>query len=406
VAPSSDQVHGFDPGRLRRLDAVLHRYVDEGRLPGISLQVTRHGEVVHRDVYGFADVAARTPLAEDSIFRIYSMTKPVVSLAAMMLVEEGAFLLDNAVSRFVPEFAESRVFVGGDHADPRTEPARRPITVHDLLTHQAGLTAGFMGGPVARMYRERDLGDLVRGPRGTLAEAVARLATLPLVSHPGERWNYGMSTDVLGRVVEVASGTELDAFCARRIFEPLGMRDTGFWVPPDQAPRLVASYARTPTERLRLLEAGGPESPRTHRPRFLSGAGGLVSTVADYQRFVDLLRGGGALDGERLVSPRTVDLMRQNHLPGGRALGADAVFLEKAPDGVGFGLGFAVVIDPAATHTPCSAGEYYWGGAASTAFWIDPIADVAVIFMTQLVPSSTYPLRAQLRTGVYQALVG
>jgi CubicO group peptidase (beta-lactamase class C family) len=369
------------------------------------VQVARHGEVVHRDAYGWADVEARRPITDDTIFRIYSMTKPIVSVALMMLVEEGQLLLDNRLSRFVPEFANARVFVGGDRENPHTEPARREITVHDLLTHQSGLTAGFMGGVVSEIYRDNGFGDLMRGPRGTLAEATARLGGMPLVAHPGDRWHYGMSTDVVGRVVEVLSGTELDEFCATRIFEPLGMPDTGFFVPPQRADRLAACYARTPDERMRLVDTGGAGSKRTVRPEFLAGGGGLMSTVADYQRFVDMLRLGGELDGVRILGPRTIDLMRRNHLPGGRALGDDALYLEKGSEGVGFGLGFGVVIDPAATRNLCTEGEYYWGGAASTVFWIDPVEDVTVIFMTQLMPSSTYPIRLQLRTGVYQALI-
>jgi CubicO group peptidase (beta-lactamase class C family) len=394
---------GFDSERLARVDALLHRYVDDGKLPGTILQVARHGEVAHTDVYGWADVAARRPLAEDAIVRLYSMTKPITSVALMMLYEEGEVLLDNPVSRFIPEFAEARVYAG-DGVEP--VPVTRRVTVHDMLTHMGGVTQGFMPGPVGAMYRDAGLGDLVRSPNADLEEACARIGRLPLVSQPGERWNYGHSTDVVGRIVEVVSGKPFDDFCRTRIFDPLGMVDTDFWCPPEKTDRLAASYWRTATERMRLADGSGAESRRRSRPRFLSGAGGLLSTLADYHRFTDMLRRGGARDGARILSPRTLAFMTRNHLPGGRTLGDDAVFLEPARHGVGFGLGFAVVLDAAQTHQLCSPGEYYWGGAASTVFWVDPVEDLTVIFLTQLLPSSTYPLRPALRAGVYQALVG
>jgi CubicO group peptidase (beta-lactamase class C family) len=393
---------GFDARRLGRLDAMLHRYVDDGRLPFSIVQVARHGEVAHTDVYGFADIAARTPIAEDAIVRIYSMTKPVVSVACMMLFEEGHFHLDNALSRFIPEFADASVWAG-EGADP--VPLARPVTVHDALTHLSGVTAGFMPGPVAKRYREAGLGDLTRRPAGTLADVCATVARLPLVAQPGTKWEYGHSTDLVARVVEVVSGMEIDAFCRTRIFEPLGMRDTEFWCPPEKADRLPALYAKTLADRMREIDAAGTASRSLERPAFLSGAGGLFSTLADYARFVEMLRRGGELDGVRLLSPRTVRFMARNHLPGGRSLGDDAAFLESTPHGTGFGLGFAVVLDPGRSHQLANPGEHYWGGAASTVFWIDPVDDVTVIFLTQLMPSSSYPLRAQLRAGVYQALV-
>lgn len=394
---------GFDGERLARLDAVLHRYVDEGRLPFTILQIARHGEVAHRDVYGFADVETRAPITDDAIVRIYSMTKPVVSVACMMLVEEGHFHLDNALSRYIPEFADAHVWAGTQH-DP--VPVERPVTVHDALTHLSGVTAGFMPGPVAERYRRAGLGDLLRGPTGTLADVCATIARLPLVAQPGTKWEYGHSTDLVARVVEVVSGMELDEFCRTRIFEPLRMHDTGFWCPREQAHRLPALYARTLTERLRQIDGAGTQSRGLARPTFLSGAGGLYSTLADYSRFVEMLRRGGELDGTRLLSPRTVAFMTRNHLPGGRSLGDDAAFLESTPHGTGFGLGFAVVLDPGQTHQLGNPGEYYWGGAASTVFWVDPVDDVTVVFLTQLLPSSTYPLRPLLRAGVYQALIG
>lgn len=393
---------GFDARRLSRIDSVCARYVDEGKLPFTILQIARDGQIVHTHSYGWADVDAQLPIQQDVVVRVYSMTKPVTSVALMMLVEEGTVLLDNAVSRFIPEFAGARVWVGPD-TDPI--PVERPVTVHDVMTHQAGVTAGFLPDDIAPLYRQAGLGDLMRAPDCDLAEACERVARIPLVAQPGDRWNYGMSTDVVGRIIEVASGMALDDYLDERIFAPLRMPDTGFWCRSDQVERLTACYARTPKERMRLIDGSGAGSRRLNRPRFLSGAGGLVSSLADYSRFLEMLRRGGALDGVRLIAPRTVDLMTRNHLSGGRSMGDDAAFLEATPEGTGFGLGFAVVLDPALTHTLCSPGEYYWGGAASTVFWVDPVEQITVIFLTQLLPSVTYPLRSQLRNLVYQALV-
>jgi CubicO group peptidase (beta-lactamase class C family) len=388
---------GIDLARLEAVTALTHRYVDEGRFPNAVAAVLHEGKEVYRDAYGWADVADQRPVAEDSIFRIYSMTKPIVSLALMQLYEQGEVLLENPVGRYIPELAELTVW--------EDTPAERPVTVHHVLTHTAGFTAGFQfGHPVAELYREAGLGDL-RPPDCDLTEAMARLGRLPLVSQPGTRWHYGMSTDVVGRLVEVISGQPLDAYLAEHVLGPLGMHETGFWVPEAQLDRLVANYFRAPQER--LFRTDTPD-PKRHcvRPRFLSGAGGLVSTLDDYLRFCRMLLDGGELDGRRVIGRKTLQFMASNHLPGGQTLnelGQDT-FAEVAMEGMGFGLGFSVLLDPAQNGAIGSVGEFSWGGAASTVFWIDPAEDLAVVFLTQLVPSNTYPIRRQLRAAVYAAL--
>jgi CubicO group peptidase (beta-lactamase class C family) len=397
-------VQGFDRDRLGRLDAVLHRYVDDGKLPGVQTLISRRGELVHRDVYGVTDVETGAPVAEDTIYRIYSMTKPITSVALMMLFEEGAFLLENAVTRWLPELADLRVWVGGTADAPETRPVETELTVHHVLTHTSGFTYGFQWAhPVDELYRRHDLGDFTV-PTYDLDGFVALLGQQPLLFEPGERWNYSVSTDVCGALVERISGQPLDVFLRERIFEPLGMTDTGFSAPETDLDRCSPLYACTPTTKMLPL---APPVSMTRPPAFLSGGGGLVSTADDYLRFCHMLVGGGALDGVRLLSPRTLRLMTSNHLPGGRTLNemGQTTFSEVAMEGTGFGLGFSVLVDAAANQALGSPGLYAWGGAASTAFWIDPAEELAVVFMTQLLPSTTYPLRRHLQTGVYQALV-
>jgi len=402
VGASTD--HGFDEDRLGRLDAVLHRYVDDGKLPGVQTLISRRGELVHRDLYGVTDLEAGTPVAEDTLYRIYSMTKPITSVALMMLFEEGAFLLENPVTRWLPELAELQVWVDGTADDPQTRPLETPLTVHHLLTHTAGLTYGFQyAHPVDELYRRADLGTF-SVPDHDLDEGLARLGQQPLLFEPGTRWNYSMATDVCGALVERISGVALDEFLRTRIFEPLGMADTGFHAPESDVARCATLYACTPTTRMLPLASA---AAMTRPPTFLSGGGGLVSTADDYLRFCHLLVGGGALDGVRLLSPRTLRFMASNHLPDGRLLNdmGQTTFSEVAMEGTGFGLGFSVLVDAPANTTLGSPGLFAWGGAASTAFWVDPAEELAVVFMTQLLPSTTYPLRRHLQAGVYQALV-
>jgi CubicO group peptidase (beta-lactamase class C family) len=401
---------GFDQARLERIDRHFARYVDRGRLPGWLITVSRRGKLAHVSPYGHRDVAAGLPVEPDTLWRIYSMTKPITSVAAMMLYEEGALQLTDPVSRYIPSFADARVFAGGSDISYLTEPVTEPMRIWHLLTHTSGLTYGFhRSHPVDAIYRAN--GFEWGSPRDTdLAGICDLFAGMPLLFQPGSEWNYSVATDVLGRVVEVVSGQRLDEFFAQRIFGPLGMTETAFWAGPDMASRLGPLYNRGPDGKATPIDAMGKAAFR--EPAYLSGGGGLVSSAADYERFLQMLlhrpdSPAGELDGTRVLSPRTVAYMTMNHLPGGadletfgRPLYAESVFA-----GVGFGLGFAVQLDPAASKTLCSAGEFNWGGAASTTFWVDPAEQLTVSFFTQLLPSSVYPIRPQLRQLVYQALV-
>ena len=400
---------GFAADRLTRLDDNFRRYVDGGLLKGWLLTVSRHGQLAYTASYGQRDAEAGLPVEPDTLWRIYSMTKPITSVATMMLYEEGAFELTDPVSRFIPSFTDMRVFAGGSDQRPVTVPATEPVRIWHLLTHTSGLTYGFHRvPPVAGLYRAAGF-DLGMRP-GTLEEAVDAWASLPLLFQPGTEWNYSVATDVLGRLVEVVSGQSLDEFFAQRLFGPLGMTDTSFYVKPDELPRLAALYARGIDGRAGRFNSMAEEGRRP--PTMLSGGGGLVSTAADYNRFLNLLLArpdspAGELDGVRLLSPTTVAYMGRNHLPGnqdleqfGRPLNA-----ESPQRGTGFGLGFAVVVDPVPNRVVASTGELSWGGAASTAFWIDPAQGITATFFTQLIPSSAHPIRSQLRQLVYQALV-
>jgi CubicO group peptidase (beta-lactamase class C family) len=400
---------GLDKERLERIDAHFAGYVADGRLPGWLLTVRRHGRLAHVARCGSRDLEAGLPVTDDTVWRIYSMTKPVTSVAAMILYEQGKLALTDPVSAFIPSFADVRVYQGGSDLKQVTVPATEPVRVWHLLTHTAGLTYGFHRvHPVDALYRAA--GFEWGTPRGAdLAQACDLWAGLPLLFQPGAEWNYSVATDVLGRVVEVASGQRLDEFFTDQIFGPLGMTDTAFWADPAAQRRLAALYSPGRDGQATRLDALGHWVLR--EPRILSGGGGLVSTAADYDRFTQMLlhRPGslaGELDGIRLLSPRTVGYMARNHLPDGldletfgRPLFADAPYR-----GVGFGLGFAVVLDPVPRKVVGTAGELSWGGAASTAFWIDREAELTVSFFTQLFPSSTYPVGPQLRQLVYQAL--
>ena len=401
---------GLDPERLARIDAHFARYVADGRLPGWLLTVRRHGRLAHVARAGSRDLEAGLPVTDDTLWRIYSMTKPVTSIAAMILYEEGKLALTDPVSAFIPSFGDVRVYTGGSDLRPVTVPVVEPVRIWHLLTHTAGLTYGFHRvHPVDALYRAA--GFEWGTPAGLdLAQACDTWAGLPLLFQPGTEWNYSVATDVLGRVIEVASGQRLDEFLAARILRPLGMSQTAFWAGPEAAPRLAALYTRGRDGAATRLDALGQAA--LARPAMFSGGGGLVSTAADYDRFTQMLlqRAGspaGELDGIRLLSPRTVGYMTRNHLPGGVDLETFGrpLYAESPFRGVGFGLGFAVVIDPLPGKVVCSAGEISWGGAASTTFWVDQDADLAVSFFTQLLPSSSYPIRPELRQLVYQALV-
>ena len=395
---------GLDAARLQRVDTHFQRYVDDGRLAGWSVAITRRGRVVHYSHAGVTDLDTKAPVTDDNAWRIYSMSKPITSVAAMMLVERGLIDLNDPISRWIPAFAQPRVYVAGSAANPGTAPATEPIRLWHLLTHTAGLTYGFHHAhAVDEIYRAR--GFEFGAPRGVdLAGACDVWASCPLLFEPGSEWNYSVATDVLGRVVELVSGQSLDQFLAEEITGPLGMDDTGFSLPEDQLHRLPAVYTMTP-EGLHANKVFAATGTRT--PTMLSGGGGLVSTAGDYHRFTQMLLRGGELDGARLLSPRTVAHMTRNHLPGNADLETYGrkLFAESTNVGVGFGLGFSVVLDPVAGKALTSAGEYAWGGMASTAFYVDPVEEITAMFFTQFVPSSTYPIRPQLRTLVTQAVV-
>ncbi|HEY3697253.1 serine hydrolase domain-containing protein [Phenylobacterium sp.] len=396
---------GFSKERLRRIDRFLEeRYVAAGRLPCVQLVVSRRGEVAHSTVLGLRDVERGVRCTDDTLFRIYSMTKPITSVAMMMLVEEGAVALDDPVSKYIPEWADLGVFTAGTAGAYLTRAPDRPMQIVDLLRHTSGLTYGFQNRTnVDAAYRELGVGELPA--RLTLDEMVAVLAGLPLEFSPGEAWNYSVSTDVVGYLVGRISGLPFQDFLQARIFAPLGMSDTGFQVAPGQEARFAACYAATPQGGLKLQD-DPLTSAYLQPPGFYSGGGGLVSTAADYLRFSHMLLNGGSLEGERLLAPKTLKLMCANHLPGGQDLTmlSRSLFSESTNAGIGFGLGFAVVFDAPQTLLPVSNGEFYWGGAASTAFWVDPLEEVTVVLMTQLLPSTAYAIRRELRTLVYSAL--
>jgi CubicO group peptidase (beta-lactamase class C family) len=400
---------GMNGERLARIDRFLaERYVGPGRLPCAQLLVARDGQVVHQTLLGHADLEAGRPLREDAIVRIYSMTKPITSVAFMMLVEEGKVALDDPVHRFIPSWRNLGVYVGGGGGLPGTppgwltKPTDAPMRMIDLLRHTSGLTYGFQNRTnVDAAYRAFKIDTFARDDG--LQGFVDALADIPLEFSPGTAWNYSVSTDVLGYLVEKISGQRLDQFLHQRIFMPLGMRDTAFFVDEAKAPRFSQCYVSTPEGKLTPAQLGSFREP----PAVPSGGGGLVSTAADYLRFCECLRRGGELDGQRLIGPKTLWLMRQNHLPDGRDL-ADvslSMFTEATYKGVGFGLGFAMITDVARTAVAGSKGEYWWGGAASTAFWVDPVEDICVVLLTQFMPSTLYPVRRELRTMVNAAVI-
>jgi CubicO group peptidase (beta-lactamase class C family) len=397
---------GLDPKRLAVIDTHFARYVDDGRLAGWQIVVTRNGQVAHASTYGHRDREAGAAVLPETLWRIYSMTKPVTSVAALMLWEQGRFELTDEVSRWLPEFADVRVYHKGSAVRPYTVPAVEPIRLWHLLTHTSGLTYGFLHTSVVdSLYRSAGY-DLFWPEGLDLAGVCQGLARLPLLFQPGSAWGYSVAHDVLGRVIEVVSGQSLPEFFADHIFGPMGMTDTHWWVDEADAPRLAALYGPNPaTGRAELLAEYNALA--LTRPRAWSGGVGLVSTAADYHRFTQMLLGEGQLDGVRLLGSRTVRFMTRNHLPGGKDLAqlSTGGFAETILDGVGYGLGVAVIEDPIPGRVPSTEGSYYWGGIASTAFWIDPKENLTAMLFTQLVPSSTYPLRPQLRQLLYSALM-
>jgi CubicO group peptidase (beta-lactamase class C family) len=410
---------GMSSERLTQVSAWLEAQVSSERLAGASLAIARRGQIVYQQTAGVSDQGTGQAFADDTIVRIFSMTKPITTVAAMMLYERGCFQLDHPVARYIPAFEQTQVWLGGDLT--KTEPQTTRMTVRQLMTHTSGLTYGFMNQNVVDAdYRTRGLD---QNKETLLADWVDELAEVPLICQPGTEWHYSVSTDVLGRLVEIWSGQSLAEFFEQEIFGPLGMQDTGFAVPEDQAHRFSSLYrpasgavmgaASPPVDPLKdrdpglLLLDAVATSPYLRSPRFYSGGGGLVSTMGDYCRFCQMLMDGGILGQTRLLSPKTIEYMRLNQLPNGADLAAmgQAVWSETNYEGIGFGIGWAVVIDPVKANIVASVGEHHWGGAASTFFWLDPKEELFVVFLTQLLPSSTYPLRRELRAQVYQALL-
>ena len=393
---------GMSSAKLRNVTDLVRRYVDGGRYPGAISVVARHDKVVHVECYGRMDAERARPMRPDTIFRVFSMTKPVASVGLMSLYEEGRFQLNDPVSEYIPEFADLKVFDGGDadSYDVR-EPTRR-MTVRDLLMHTSGLVGPGRGTPVGELYR-RSIGHVGPADR-TLAGLVNILAELPLQVDPGSRWIYSMATDLVGRLCEILSGQPFDRFLADRIFTPLGMVDTGFQVAGSDVDRFAACYTAQGGHYLLLDD---PYASRyTQNQMYFSGAAGLLSTAADYLRFCRMLAGGGALDGVRVLGSRTVRFMTANHLPGGVDLATMAQHGgETQREGQGFGLGFGVLLDPVAAQTIGTPGEFYWGGAGSTAFFVSPADDLIMIFLTQVRPSSSYPIRRELRAAIYSSIV-
>lgn len=392
---------------LARLDQhLLSCYIEPEKIAGCVTLVARRGEIAHLSVMGMMDRERNVPMATDSIFRIYSMSKPITSVAMMQLHERGLFQLTDPVSRFIPQWRDLQVLSGGEYPDYETRPPDRPMSMRDLLSHQSGLTYGFEGGPLEDGYFKHQVyrAGTMRGR--DLQSMIDRMAELPLKFSPGDHWNYGLSTDVCGYLVEVISGQGFDEYLQEHLFGPLGMVDSGFHVPADKHHRLAANYELDADGRLRATDMFGADE-FLEPPAFLSGGGGLVTSARDYWRFCQMMLNGGELDGARMLGRKTVELMTMNHLPDNSELTSRALgrWVDPANDGIGFGLGFAVVLDPTRTQRPGSVGEYYWEGSASTIFWIDPVTDLIVIFLTQFMPSDTYNFRGEIQQILYPGLV-
>lgn len=403
---------GLSIARLERVTDHLERsYITPGKISGCQVAISRRGRLAYFRSMGLMDREKNRKMADDAIFRIYSMSKPITSVALMVLFERGYFQLNDPVSRFFPSWKQQRVWLSGSGSNMATEPPRRAPSIRDMLCHTGGLTYGAalvsLGSP--SITPELDEAYLEAGVRRTDGETLSsfmeKLAHVPLLYHPGERWMYSYATDVCGALVERISGQRFDRFLTQEIFEPLGMKDTAFFVPAEKAARLCANYSRAPDKALQLFDS--PEtSGYLEEPIFFSGGGGMVSTTADYLRFCEMLPRGGELDGARILGPRTLSLMHRNHLKDGQELTQMAVggFTETTYDGVGFGLGFASTLDEV-RNGGIGRGDFYWGGAASTIFWVDPEEELSVVFMTQLMPSGTFNFRGQLKNLIYASII-
>ena len=389
---------GMSTARLERVSKWAQEYVDAGKLAGILAMVARTDQVCYSETFGNRDREKGLPMEHDTVLRIYSMTKPITSVAVMMLYEEACFQLDDPVRKFIPELDGLKVCTGEDARGPTMVGQSNPITIRQLLSHTAGLSYGFYpGSTVDRLYQSANVLD----PDSTLEEMMHKLSRLPLAHEPGSEWKYSVATDVLGRLVEVVSGEAFDQFLAHRVFDPLGMTDTGFYVREDQIDRFAQLYGPGGNGTIEPMES--PVLGRfTRECRLFSGGGGLVSTAGDYMRFCRMLLRGGELDGARLLSPRTVETMTMNHLRDGLL---PMKMGDYTMDGYGFGLGFSVLTDLRDAGVLGSVGEYAWGGAASTKFWIDPQQELIGILMTQFMPNDYYPIRNEFQVLVNQAIV-
>ncbi|MGE3856934.1 MAG: serine hydrolase domain-containing protein [Dehalococcoidia bacterium] len=397
---------GMSTERLRRVSALAQRYVDSGRWAGAISMIARGGSVVHFETFGQRDAEAGLAMEPDTIFRMASMTKPIASLALMQLYEEAEFLLDAPVSDFIPAFKGLPVFAGSNGDSYFTRAAKREMTIRDLLMHTSGLTGPGEPTPVGRLYAATGRLGANVDPKSTMADTVATLATLPLACDPGAQFNYGVSTDVVGHLVELISGQTLAAYLQERVFDPLGMVDTAFQVPASKRSRFAALYRQGGENgALRTRDDGSADARYAEGGNYFSGAGGLTSTAADYMRFAKALCNGGELDGERIIGARTLEFMTANHLPGGVEF-ADIVnnpLSTWITKGTGFGLGFAVLMDPVAAGVLGTEGEYYWNGAFSTSFFVSPNEDLVAMLFTQL-GGATYEIRREWRGTVYQAI--
>jgi CubicO group peptidase (beta-lactamase class C family) len=389
---------GLDSVVLENIRQYLNdTYVDDGKYVGTMTLVSRKGQVAYLDSLGFMDRENKRPMQEDAIFRIYSMSKAITSIAIMQLYEKSKFRLDDPVYWYIPSWKNLRVYQSGVYPNFLTSRPERHMTIRDLLTHMSGLTYDFMyKSNVDAAYRKTKVQQAE-----TLEEFVEILSTLPLEFSPGNKWNYSVSTDVLGYLVEVISGMKLEEYFNTNIFEPLNMEDTSFSCPQEKVDRLASLYEHVPNGEPRLLEIPFLNT------KMASGGGGLFSTMVDYHNFCSMLLNQGEFNGKRLIGRKTLELMTVNHLPNNQDLTemSESAFSETPYAGVGFGLGFSVMLDPAKSQTTSDIGEYGWGGAASTVFMINPKEDMFIIFLTQLLPSSTYQVRRELRSLVYSSLM-
>ena len=406
---AQSQWTGLDASRLERItDHINRNYIEPQKIAGCQIAVARHGHTAYSRTFGSMDIERSKPMTDDTIFRIYSMTKPITSVALMSLFEKGYFQLNDPVSRYVPSWKNHRVWVSGEGDDMVTEKPNRPVSFRDVLCHTAGLTYG--GGlpgigvqhPIDHIYRSLKIRSA--GSQDTMMEFMDKLGQVPLRYHPGEQWMYSLATDVCGALVEIISGKPFAQYLQDEIFDPLGMVDTSFFVAPEKVGRFAANYQRGPNKTLKLIDDPAT-STFISDPGFKSGGGGLTGTTADYMRFCEMLRRGGELDGVRILGPRTLEMMHMNHLKDGKDLTQLALgtFSETANEGVGFGLGFASTIGIVETGS-LGVGDYYWGGAASTIFLVDPKEDLTMVFMTQLMPSGTFNFRGQLKSLIYSAI--